>query len=132
MLSRYEWSAAQKHQGNGGPYYGFHTYITGTKGTLLVFGEGGGGAIEGVQPAPVILCAPLHYTLQLHFASISPSSCSMHCCRYKDGVESSFDPEDGPDRCWASNNSYYDMAHTNALRHWADCCLDPGVFNAPT
>ena len=47
--------------------------------------------------------------------------------RYKDGVESKFDPEEGPDRCWASNNSYYDMAHTNALSHWADCCLDPGA-----
>ena len=67
---RYEWSAAQQHQGNGGPYYGFHTYITGTEGTLLVFGEGGGGAIEGVQPAPVILCAlvcssPFLHVLQL-------------------------------------------------------------------
>jgi|EP01046_Picozoa_sp_COSAG06_P030385 hypothetical protein len=41
-------------------------------------------------------------------------------------VERHFDPEEGGDRCWASNNSYYDSSHTNALNHWADCCLDPG------
>jgi len=41
-------------------------------------------------------------------------------------VERHFDPDEGADRCWASNNSYYDSSHTNALNHWADCCLDPG------
>ena len=38
-----------------------------------------------------------------------------------------YEVEEGPDRCWASNNSYYDMAHTNALEHWAAACLDPSL-----
>ena len=55
--NHYEWAEGQRNPGNGGPYYGFHTYITGTEGTLLAFGEGGGAApgMHATEPAPVIL-----------------------------------------------------------------------------
>ncbi len=79
-------------------YIGFHTEVIGTKGTILVFGEGGGSAPGFPQVAPVTLIA--------------------------NGTEKYFDPEEGDDRSWASNNSYYDRAHGNTLRHFADTVLD--------
>ena len=91
-----------------GAYTGFHTYVSGRNGTLLAFGEGGGGApnarTDGGLPervSPVVL--------------------------FKDGKQVGFEVDEPVtvDRCWASNNSYYDQAHTNALEHWAAACADP-------
>jgi len=70
----------------------------GTRGTIRVFGEGGGSAPGFPQVAPVTLFA--------------------------NGKETYFDPEEGQDRSWASNNSYYDRAHGNALRNFACTVLD--------
>jgi predicted dehydrogenase len=81
-----------------GRYVGFHTEVVGTKGSILVFGEGGGSAPGFPQVAPVTL--------------------------YANGTETYFDPEGGEDRSCASNNSYYDRAHGNALRNFACTVLD--------
>ncbi|MCH7642731.1 MAG: Gfo/Idh/MocA family oxidoreductase [Chloroflexi bacterium] len=81
-----------------GRYVGFRTEIVGAHGTILVFGEGGGSAPGYSQIAPVTL--------------------------YADGTERTFDPGEGSDRSWASNNSYYDRAHGNALRNFAYTVLD--------
>jgi predicted dehydrogenase len=81
-----------------GRYVGFHTEVVGTKGSILVFGEGGGSAPGFPQVAPVTL--------------------------YANGAETYFDPEGGEDRSCASNNSYYDRAHGNALRNFACTVLD--------
>jgi predicted dehydrogenase len=52
-----------------GRYVGFHTEVVGTKGSILVFGEGGGSAPGFPQVAPVTL--------------------------YANGTETYFDPEGG-------------------------------------
>jgi|TARA_B100000959_G_scaffold279264_1_gene339098 predicted dehydrogenase len=91
------WMQADTDPG-AGRYIGFHTEVVGSKGTLLVFGEGGGSAPGYPQVAPVTLFA--------------------------NGTEKYFDPAEGEDRSWASNNSYYDRAHGNTLSHFADTVLD--------
>ena len=77
---------------------GFRTEVFGTKGTIRVFGEGGGAAPGFPQPSPVTLV--------------------------KNGTSRAFDPEDGADRSWVSNVAYYDRAHQNALAHFVDSVLD--------
>jgi len=77
---------------------GFRTEVLGTKGTIRVFGEGGGAAPGLPQPPPVTLV--------------------------KNGKSRAFDPGDGVDRSWVSNVAYYDRAHQNALAHFVDSVLD--------
>lgn len=77
---------------------GFRTEVTGTTGSIRVFGEGGGAAPGFPHAAPVTL--------------------------YRDGKTRDMDPAEGLDRSWVSNNSYYDRAHASALRHFADAVMD--------
>ncbi len=76
---------------------GFVTTVHGTKGTLVVYGEGGGAAPGLSQPPAVVL--------------------------YRDGKSRVVDAGNTGDRVWLSNNSYYDAAHQAALQHWVDSVL---------
>jgi len=91
------WMQADNEPG-GARYVGFRTEIVGTRGSILVFGEGGGSAPGFPQVPPITL--------------------------YANGTETHFDPQEGDDRSWTSNNSYYDRAHGNALRNFACTVLD--------
>ena len=71
---------------------GFVTVVHGTKGTLRVFGEGGGAAPGRTQLPAVVL--------------------------YRDGTERIVDVGNSDDRVWHSNNNYYDASHQAALDHW--------------
>ena len=73
---------------------GFVTVVHGTKGTLRVFGEGGGAAPGRSQPPAVVL--------------------------YRDGKERVIDQGNSGDRVWMSNNNYYDASHQAALEHWTN------------
>ena len=81
-----------------GPWIGFRSEILGTKGTLRVFGEGGGAAPGFPQVAPVTL--------------------------YRQGKARDFQLEPSSDRSWVSNNSYYDQAHRNVWDHFADAVIN--------
>jgi len=83
---------------NAVPWTGFYSEVFGTRGSLRVFGEGGGSAPEWPQVAPVTL--------------------------YRDGRQVDYDPQEEPDRSWRSNNCYYDRAHAHALISFADAVLD--------
>jgi predicted dehydrogenase len=76
---------------------GFVTTVHGTKGTLVVYGEGGGGAIGGSQPPAVVL--------------------------HRDGKIRVIDEGNSGDRVWISNNNYYDASHQAAIEHWIDSVL---------
>ena len=73
---------------------GFVTHVHGTKGTLTVYGEGGGAASGLAQPAAVVL--------------------------HRDGVSRVIDEGNSGDRVWLSNNNYYDASHQAAIEHWVD------------
>jgi len=73
---------------------GFVTHVHGTKGSLVVYGEGGGAANGLPQPAAVIL--------------------------YRDGRSKVIDEGNSDDRVWLSNNNYYDASHQAAIEHWVD------------
>ena len=78
---------------------GFVTTVYGTKGTLVVYGEGGGsGSALGVAQSPAVV---------LH----------------RDGKTRIIDEANPSDRVWLSNNNYYDASHQTALEHWADSIL---------
>ena len=72
----------------------FRTEVFGERGMIRVFGEGGGASAGRSQPAPVSLIAS--------------------------GTARTFDPNDGEDRAWLSNDNHYDRAHANALQHFVD------------
>jgi predicted dehydrogenase len=76
---------------------GFITTVYGTKGTLVVYGEGGGSAPGASQPPAVVL--------------------------YRDGKTRIIDEANSSDRVWLSNNNYYDASHQAALEHWVDSIL---------
>lgn len=76
---------------------GFITTVYGTKGTLVVYGEGGGYAPGASQPPAVVL--------------------------YRDGKTLIIDEANSSDRVWLSNNNYYDASHQAALEHWVDSIL---------
>jgi predicted dehydrogenase len=76
---------------------GFVTTVHGTRGTLVVYGEGGGAAPGLSQPPAVVL--------------------------YRDGHSRVIDDVNPTDRVWISNNNYYDASHEAALRHWIDSIL---------
>jgi predicted dehydrogenase len=76
---------------------GFVTTVYGTKGTLVVYGEGGGSAPGATQPPAVVL--------------------------YRDGKMRIIDEANSSDRVWLSNNNYYDASHQAALEHWVDSIL---------
>ena len=76
---------------------GFVTTVHGTKGTLVVYGEGGGAAPGFDQPPAVVL--------------------------HSDGKTRVIDKADPTDRVWISNNNYYDASHRSALQHWTDSVL---------
>ncbi|MCH2126922.1 MAG: Gfo/Idh/MocA family oxidoreductase [Pirellulaceae bacterium] len=86
-----------EHAPNATPWIGFRTEILGTSGSIRAFGEGGGAAPGYDQVAPVTL--------------------------FKQGKARDFDLNEGPDRSWYSNNSYYDQAHTTSLSHFAHSIL---------
>jgi len=73
---------------------GFVTRVHGTKGTLVVYGEGGGSAAGIAQPAAVVL--------------------------HRDGATRVIDEGNSDDRVWQSNNNYYDASHQAAIEHWVD------------
>lgn len=73
---------------------GFVTHVHGTKGSLTVYGEGGGSANGLPQPAAVVL--------------------------HRDGTSKVIDPGNADDRVWLSNNNYYDDSHQAAIEHWVD------------
>lgn len=79
-------------------YVGFRTEVVGTRGTLLVFGEGGGSAPGFAQVPPVRI--------------------------YRDGKVLDYDLDEGPDRSWQSNNSYYDQAHVRTLSEFGAAVLE--------
>ncbi len=76
---------------------GFVTTVNGTKGTLVVYGEGGGAAPGMAQPAAVVL--------------------------HRDGTIRVIDEGNSGDRVWESNNNYYDASHQAALEHWVDSVI---------
>jgi predicted dehydrogenase len=79
---------------------GFVTRVYGTKGTLVVYGEGGGaapgGGSRGADPAVVL---------------------------HRDDSTRVIDEGNSGDRVWESNNNYYDASHQAALEHWVDSIL---------
>jgi predicted dehydrogenase len=81
-----------------GPYIGFRTEVIGSRGTLRVFGEGGGSAPGWPQVPPVAIL--------------------------RDGRSVDYRLEDGPDRSWVGNNSYYDEAHIATLSQFAAAVLE--------
>ena len=87
-----------ENESDAGPWIGFRTLIVGTRGSIRVFGEGGGAASDFPQVAPVTL--------------------------YHGGKAIDYPLDEGPDRSWESNNSYYDQAHTHALGNFAQCILE--------
>ena len=87
-----------EHGPAAGPYVGFRSEVIGTKGSLLVFGEGGGAAPGFPDLAPVTLL--------------------------QDGDMISYDIDETPDRAWQSNNNYYDQAHQNTLSEFAAACIE--------
>jgi predicted dehydrogenase len=76
---------------------GFVTTVHGTKGTLVVYGEGGGAAPGREQPPAVVL--------------------------HSGGKTRVIDEGNDGDRVWMSNNNYYDASHQAALQHWVDSIL---------
>ena len=76
---------------------GFVTTVYGTKGTLVVYGEGGGSAPGVTQPPAVVL--------------------------HRDGKTRIINEANPSDRVWLSNNNYYDASHQAALEHWVDSIL---------
>jgi predicted dehydrogenase len=76
---------------------GFVTTVYGTKGTLVVYGEGGGSALGATQPPAVVL--------------------------HRDGKTRIIDEANSSDRVWLSNNNYYDASHQAAIEHWVDSIL---------
>ncbi|HIF72554.1 MAG TPA: Gfo/Idh/MocA family oxidoreductase [Dehalococcoidia bacterium] len=76
---------------------GFVTTVHGTKGTLVVYGEGGGAAPGFAQPPAVVL--------------------------HRDGTSEVIDEGNSGDRVWLSNNNYYDASHQAALEHWVDSVI---------
>ena len=76
---------------------GFVTTVHGTKGTLVVYGEGGGAALRAIQPPAVVL--------------------------HRDGKTRIIDEANPSDRVWLSNNNYYDASHQAALEHWVDSVI---------
>lgn len=83
-------------------WVGFRSEVVGTEGTLHVFGEGGGSAPGYPQAKPVTLI--------------------------QNGQETAFTINEGADRSWISNNSYYDQAHTHTLEHFASAILNDTDF----
>ena len=73
---------------------GFVTRVYGTRGSLVVYGEGGGAGTGMKQPPAVVLV--------------------------KDGRTRVIDEGTSADRVWVSNNNYYDASHQAALQHWVD------------
>ncbi|MGB1748188.1 MAG: Gfo/Idh/MocA family protein [Dehalococcoidia bacterium] len=71
---------------------GFVTRVYGTRGSLVVYGEGGGAGTGMKQPPAVLLV--------------------------KDGRTKVIDEGNSDDRVWVSNNNYYDASHQAALQHW--------------
>jgi predicted dehydrogenase len=74
---------------------GFVTTVYGTKGALVVYGEGGGSAPGATQPPAVVL--------------------------HRDGKTRVIDEANPSDRVWLSNNYYY--SYQTALEHWIDSIL---------
>jgi predicted dehydrogenase len=85
-----------------GPYIGFRTEVIGTRGTLRVFGEGGGAAPDWPQVPPVTIL--------------------------RDGRSVDYHLDDGPDRSWVANNSYYDEAHIATLSQFATSVLEDSLL----
>lgn len=73
---------------------GFVTRVYGTRGSLVVYGEGGGAGTGMKQPPAVVLV--------------------------KDSRTRVIDEGNPYDRVWVSNNNYYDASHQTALQHWVD------------
>jgi predicted dehydrogenase len=81
--------------GEAADVVGFVTTVYGTKGALVVYGEGGGSAPGATQPPAVVL--------------------------HRDGKTRVIDEANPSDRVWLSNNYYY--SYQTALEHWIDSIL---------
>jgi len=92
------WSQIES-SGEAAYVVGFVTTVYGTKGTLVVYGEGGGSgsALGATQPPAVVL--------------------------HREGKERIIDEASPSDRVWLSNNNYYDASHQAALEHWVDSVI---------
>ena len=84
---------------------GFMTIIHGTKGSLQVYGEGGGAA-PGRKQVPAVI---------------------LNC----NGRSSVIDAGNPDDRAWQSNNNYYDASHQTALNHWIDSIIQAKPVRYP-
>ncbi|MBL7201491.1 MAG: Gfo/Idh/MocA family oxidoreductase [Anaerolineae bacterium] len=77
---------------------GFSTIVLGSEGMIEVLGEGGGNLYHDGRPVHLIL--------------------------YRAGGEiESMRFEEGGDRVWDSEISYYDRAHANQVAHFLDCVI---------
>jgi len=83
--------------GEAADVVGFVTTVYGTKGALVVYGEGGGSAPGATQPPAVVL--------------------------HRDGKTRVIDEANPSDRVWLSNNNYYYYSYQTALEHWIDSIL---------
>jgi predicted dehydrogenase len=90
------WSQIES-EGDAIDEVGFVTRVHGTRGTLTVYGEGGGAAPGITQPPAVVL--------------------------HRGGRARVVDEGNSGDRVWVSNNNYYDSSHQAALEHWVDSIL---------
>lgn len=77
---------------------GFVTRVYGSKGSMVVYGEGGGASAGMKQPPAVVV--------------------------HRDGKSRVVDAGEPGDRVWQSNNNYYDASHSAALEHWAESILN--------
>lgn len=76
---------------------GFRMVVRGSRGTLTVYGEGGGSATGADQPSAVVLEV--------------------------NGAKTVIDASNPSDRVWVSNNNYYDSSHRAAVQHCVDSVL---------
>jgi len=77
---------------------GFTTAVMGTRGTIEVLGEGGAGLFHEGRPVHLIL-------------------------RKESGEVDALTFDEGGDRIWQSEVSYYDQAHVNEVTQFIDCIL---------
>lgn len=93
------WMRAEKLTQTYDHRLGFSSIIIGTKGMIEVLGEGGGNLYHDSKPVHLIL--------------------------YKEGeIPKTFRFDEGGDRVWDSEISYYDQAHINQVTHFIDCVLN--------
>lgn len=79
-------------------HLGFRGIVNGSEGSIMALGEGGGPAISGYKPSPLVLNKP--------------------------GQSTTYKIDEGPDAVWQSEVNYYNRAHANELAHFTRCILE--------